>query len=88
MKTVLTFQRLKDSGEKISMLTAYDYSTAQILDKAEIDGYAVAAVTVLSKAGIINGSNGNFNPKNYCTRAEMAKIVYGVISNIGEEATK
>ena len=57
-------------------------------DKAEIDGYAVAAVTVLSKAGIINGSNGNFNPKNYCTRAEMAKIVYGVISNIGEEATK
>lgn len=57
-------------------------------DKKEISGYAVPAVTVLSKAGIINGSDGNFNPKNYCTRAEMAKIVYGVIANIGEEATK
>ena len=57
-------------------------------DKNEVDGYAVAAVTVLAKAGIINGSDGKFNPKNYCTRAEMAKIVYGVIANIGEGATK
>ena len=57
-------------------------------DKAEIDGYAAAAVTTLAKAGIINGSDGKFNPKSYCTRAEMAKIVYGVITNIGEEATK
>ena len=41
MKTVSTFQRLKDSGEKIAMLTAYDYSTAQVLDKAEIDAILV-----------------------------------------------
>ncbi len=41
MKTVSTFQRLKDNNEKIAMLTAYDYSTAQVLDKAEIDGILV-----------------------------------------------
>ena len=41
MKTVSTFQRLKDSGEKIAMLTAYDYSTAYVLDKAEIDAILV-----------------------------------------------
>lgn len=41
MKTVNTFQRLKDNNEKIAMLTAYDYSTAQVLDKAEIDGILV-----------------------------------------------
>ena len=41
MKTVNTFQRLKDSNEKIVMLTAYDYSTAQVLEKAEIDGILV-----------------------------------------------
>lgn len=41
MRTVTTFQRLKDNNEKIAMLTAYDYSTAQILDKAEVDGILV-----------------------------------------------
>ena len=41
MKTVNTFQRLKDCNEKIAMLTAYDYSTAQVLEKAEIDGILV-----------------------------------------------
>lgn len=38
---VSLFQKLKDNGEKIAMLTAYDYSTAQVLDKAEIDGILV-----------------------------------------------
>ena len=40
-KTVTSFQKLKNNNEKISMLTAYDYSTAQVLDKAEIDGILV-----------------------------------------------
>jgi 3-methyl-2-oxobutanoate hydroxymethyltransferase len=41
MKTVSTFQTLKENNEKIALLTAYDYSTAQVLDKAEIDGILV-----------------------------------------------
>ncbi len=41
MKTVNTFQRLKDNNEKIAMLTAYDYSTAQVLEQAGIDGILV-----------------------------------------------
>ena len=32
--TVTTFQAMKDKGEKISMLTAYDYSTAKLEDAA------------------------------------------------------
>ncbi len=35
--TVKTLQKLKESGEKISMLTAYDYTTALILDQAGIE---------------------------------------------------
>jgi len=35
--TTNTLQRMKQQGEKISMLTAYDYSMARILDDAEID---------------------------------------------------
>ena len=29
--TVSTVQKMKDNGEKITMLTAYDYSTAKII---------------------------------------------------------
>ena len=30
--SVLTFQKMKDEGKKISMLTCYDYSTAKLMD--------------------------------------------------------
>ena len=39
--TVTTFQAMKDKGEKISMLTAYDYSTAKLEDTAGINGILV-----------------------------------------------
>lgn len=35
--TVNTIQKIKDVGEKFSVLTAYDYSTAKYLDEAGID---------------------------------------------------
>ena len=35
--TVQTLQKMKDNGEKITSLTAYDYSTAKYLDEAGID---------------------------------------------------
>lgn len=36
-KTVNSIQSMKHDGQKISMLTAYDYPTARILNDAEID---------------------------------------------------
>lgn len=39
--TVTTFQKAKDEGRKISMLTAYDYSTAKLMDEAEINSILV-----------------------------------------------
>ncbi len=35
--TVNTLQKIKDSGEHFSMLTAYDYSTAKYIDEAGVD---------------------------------------------------
>jgi len=35
--TTHTLQKMKEEGEKISMLTAYDYSMAKIIDSAGID---------------------------------------------------
>ena len=37
MKTKADFSKMKVNGEKISMLTAYDYPTAQIAEQAGID---------------------------------------------------
>jgi 3-methyl-2-oxobutanoate hydroxymethyltransferase len=39
--TVLTLQQKKDRGERISMLTAYDFPTARALDAAGIDAILV-----------------------------------------------
>ena len=39
--TIKSFQKAKDEGRKISMLTAYDYSMAKILDEAGIDSLLV-----------------------------------------------
>lgn len=36
-KTVTTFKKMKSDGEKITMATAYDYTTAKLLDNAGID---------------------------------------------------
>ena len=35
--TVVTIQQMKEKGEKISMLTAYDYSTAKLEDEAGVN---------------------------------------------------
>lgn len=39
--TVLTFTKAKEEGTKISMLTAYDYSTAKLIDEAGINSILV-----------------------------------------------
>lgn len=39
--TVVTFQQAKDKGEKITMLTAYDYSMAKLMDEAGVNSILV-----------------------------------------------
>lgn len=39
--TVVTFKEAKQKNDKLSMLTAYDYSTAKIIDEAGINGILV-----------------------------------------------
>lgn len=39
--TVITFQEAKQKGEKLTMLTAYDYSTAKLIDEAGINSILV-----------------------------------------------
>jgi len=39
--TVLTFKQAKNEGKKLSMLTAYDYSMAKIIDASGINGILI-----------------------------------------------
>ncbi len=39
--TVLTFQEAKEKGEKLAMLTAYDYATARLVDEAGVNSILV-----------------------------------------------
>ncbi len=39
--TVLTFQQAKERGEKLTMLTAYDYCTAKLIDEAGVHSILV-----------------------------------------------
>ena len=54
-------------------------------DKDLISDYAKEAVAKMVKLGILNGKNdGNFAPKDYCTRAEAAKILYGILEGVSK----
>ena len=37
MKTVIDFRKMKESGEKITMMTAYDYPSGKLVESAETD---------------------------------------------------
>lgn len=39
--TVCSFKKAKENGEKLTMLTAYDYSTAKLIDESNVNGILV-----------------------------------------------
>ncbi|NMO94299.1 S-layer homology domain-containing protein [Paenibacillus lemnae] len=61
-------------GEK-GNLTAGDYS-----DAGQISGYALEAMDHLIQSGMITGSGGKLNPKSTTTRAEMAQVLYNLLT--------
>ncbi|MDQ0507937.1 3-methyl-2-oxobutanoate hydroxymethyltransferase [Aedoeadaptatus ivorii] len=52
--TVSTFQEAKEKGEKLTMLTAYDYTTAKLVDEAGVDSILVGDSLGMTMLGYEN----------------------------------
>jgi 3-methyl-2-oxobutanoate hydroxymethyltransferase len=51
MKGILDFQKRKSRGEKISMVTCYDYTSARLIDKTGIDAVLVGDSLAMTMHG-------------------------------------
>ena len=65
--TVKTFAEMKAAGEKVTMMTAYDYTTANILDEAGMDSILVGDSASNVMAG--NPFKLSSNPTHSCGKA-------------------
>ena len=61
--------------------TAFNTEKGEVFaDDADVADYANEAVYALKNAEVINGKGeGMFAPKANCTRAEAAKMIYGLL---------
>ncbi|MBQ1374732.1 MAG: S-layer homology domain-containing protein [Clostridia bacterium] len=75
---VLVVRVLEKAGESPVKGSASDI--VSFVDKGDVSGYAVDAVATLVRAGYILGSDGKLNPKSNITRAEMAVLLYRIIT--------
>ncbi|MBR2743085.1 MAG: S-layer homology domain-containing protein [Clostridia bacterium] len=75
---VLVVRVLENAGECPQKGTAADI--AAFVDRNDVAAYAVDAVATLVRAGYILGSDGKLNPKSNITRAEMAVLLYRIIT--------
>ncbi len=55
-------------------------TTSDFSDTGLISGYAQEAMNALVKAGVVSGSNGRLDPLGTSTRAQMAQVLYNLLS--------
>ena len=69
--TVSTFKEQKVKGDKITMLTAYDYSTAKLMDQSGINGILVGDSLGMVMLGYENTLPVTMEDMIHHTRAQM-----------------
>lgn len=73
MKTIRGFQRLKDSGEPISMVTCYDATSAAIVNASNIDAILIGD----SAAMVMHGFDSTINANLDMLAAHVAAVRKG-----------
>lgn len=53
-----------------------------------VSSWAVDSVAALVRCGSVSGSGGKLNPKAYISRQELAQVLYGLLSGLGNEIGK
>ena len=72
----MIFRAAKAAGIELGTSQANAFS-----DSESISDYAKDAVSALAGAKVINGyENGSFAPHDNCTRAQLAKMLFGIIN--------
>lgn len=75
--SVNTLQKIKNAGEKFSVLTAYDYSTAKYIDEAGIDVILIGDSLAMTALGYEN---------THCVGVEEMKIFTRAVSKGAQRA--
>lgn len=80
MKTILDFQKKKATGQKITMVTCYDYSFAKLVAKSEVDAILVGDSLVQVMHGHPTTLTASINmmalhTKAVCTAAAQDKMI-------------
>ena len=76
--TVLSFKKAKEEGKKLSMLTAYDYSMAKIIDSCGINGILVGDSLGMVIKGDEDTLGVTVEDIIYHTRGDMPFLSYHV----------
>jgi hypothetical protein len=75
---VIIYRALDASGVPLAAGSPSDLSDYQ--DAGNVAGYAAEAVAALVNAGVIAGSGGRLHPRDMISRAEMAVILYRILT--------
>ncbi|MBY0452353.1 MAG: 3-methyl-2-oxobutanoate hydroxymethyltransferase, partial [Bdellovibrionaceae bacterium] len=73
MKSILDFQKKKNAGEKIVMVTCYDYSFARIIDSTAVDAVLVGD----SSAQVMHGFPTTLQASTAMMALHTAAVVRG-----------
>lgn len=74
MKTVTEFKKMKSGGEKISVVTCYDYWSAQIIDETNVDVVLVGD----SASMVMHGFESTVNAEIEMMRYHVAAVKRGL----------
>lgn len=76
---VLLYRTLEVLGELPEAKS--NATLTQFSDAASVSSYATSSLEALVKANVVSGSNGQLDPKGFSSRAQMAQVLYNLLSN-------